>query len=110
MSSRRRDLSQIKANLEPLPLFSAISALSKAQAETQEESIMNAREIMTSPVISVEPEAAVLQAIRIMLQRRISGLPMIDKDAVWSELLPKAISCAALKPERSAGARAGSNS
>ena len=40
---------------------------------------MKAKDVMTSPVISVEPNATVLQAIRIMLQRRISGLPVIDK-------------------------------
>jgi CBS domain-containing protein len=39
---------------------------------------MKAKDVMTSPVISVEPNATVLQAIRIMLQRRISGLPVID--------------------------------
>jgi len=39
---------------------------------------MRAKDVMTSPVISVEPNATILQAIRIMLQRRISGLPVID--------------------------------
>jgi CBS domain-containing protein len=39
---------------------------------------MNAKDVMTSPVISVRPDAAVLQAVRIMLQRRVSGLPVID--------------------------------
>jgi CBS domain-containing protein len=39
---------------------------------------MKAKDIMTSPVVSVEPDAPVLQAIRIMLQRRISGLPVIN--------------------------------
>jgi CBS domain-containing protein len=41
---------------------------------------MKAKDVMTSPVISIEPETPVLQAVRIMLQRRISGLPVIDKD------------------------------
>ena len=39
---------------------------------------MKARDVMTSPVVSVEPEDSVLQAVRIMLQRRVSGLPVID--------------------------------
>jgi CBS-domain-containing membrane protein len=43
--------------------------------------IMQAKEIMTLPVVSVEPNATILQAIRTMLQRRISGLPVIDKDS-----------------------------
>jgi CBS domain-containing protein len=35
---------------------------------------------MTSPVISIEPDTPVLQAVRIMLQRHISGLPVVGKD------------------------------
>ena len=42
---------------------------------------MQAKDVMTSPVVSVTPDATVLQAVRMMLQRRISGLPVIDKDA-----------------------------
>jgi CBS domain-containing protein len=41
---------------------------------------MYAKDIMTSPVLSVSPESPILEAIRIMLQRHISGLPVIDKD------------------------------
>ncbi len=40
---------------------------------------MQAKDVMTSPVISVEPDSTVAQAVQIMLQRRISGLPVIDK-------------------------------
>jgi CBS-domain-containing membrane protein len=39
---------------------------------------MKAKDVMTSPVISVDPNATVLQATRMMLERRISGLPVID--------------------------------
>src|SRR5262245_60996210 len=41
---------------------------------------MKVRDVMTSPVVSVEPDATILQAIRIMLQRHVSGLPVVDKD------------------------------
>jgi CBS domain-containing protein len=41
---------------------------------------MKAKDVMTSPVVSVEPDDSVLQAVRIMLQRHISGLPVIDKE------------------------------
>ena len=34
---------------------------------------MKAKDVMTSPVISVEPDAAVLQAVRVVLQRRMFG-------------------------------------
>jgi len=40
---------------------------------------MKAKDAMTFPVISVEPDASIWEAVRIMLQRRISGLPVIDK-------------------------------
>jgi CBS domain-containing protein len=40
---------------------------------------MKAEDVMTRHVISIDPDATVLQAARIMLQHRISGLPVIDK-------------------------------
>jgi CBS domain-containing protein len=43
------------------------------------EDRMKVKDIMTRTVISVEPDASVLQAIRLMLQRHISGLPVVDK-------------------------------
>jgi CBS domain-containing protein len=39
---------------------------------------MKVKDIMTSPVISIAPDATILQAIRLMLQRHISGLPVVD--------------------------------
>jgi CBS domain-containing protein len=44
------------------------------------EAIVRAHQIMTSPVISVLPEATILQAANIMLERHISGLPVIAWD------------------------------
>ncbi len=39
---------------------------------------MKARDVMTWSVISVEAEAPVTRAARLMLQNRISGLPVVD--------------------------------
>lgn len=39
---------------------------------------MQAQDVMTRSVVSIEPDATVLQAARLMLQHRISGLPVID--------------------------------
>jgi CBS domain-containing protein len=39
---------------------------------------MRAGDVMSSRVISIAPEATVLQAIELMLDNRISGLPVID--------------------------------
>jgi CBS domain-containing protein len=44
------------------------------------EAAMKAEEVMTREVISIDPDATVLQAARLMLQHHISGLPVIDKD------------------------------
>jgi CBS domain-containing protein len=41
-------------------------------------SIMNAADIMTQPVITVTPETKIAEAARLMLQHRISGLPVVD--------------------------------
>lgn len=41
---------------------------------------MKAADVMTRNVVSVKPEATVLQAARLMLQHHISGLPVIDAD------------------------------
>jgi CBS domain-containing protein len=39
---------------------------------------MKASDIMTGRVISIAPDASVLEAIRLMLDKHISGLPVID--------------------------------
>jgi CBS domain-containing protein len=41
---------------------------------------MKAKDIMTSPVVSIDPDMPVVEAARIMLRRHISGLPVIDND------------------------------
>jgi CBS domain-containing protein len=40
---------------------------------------MKAVDIMTQPVISVAPETMIAEAARLMLQHRISGLPVVDR-------------------------------
>jgi len=48
---------------------------------------MQAKDVMTTEVISVTPDATVLQAARLMLQRHISGLPVIDKSGALVGIL-----------------------
>jgi CBS domain-containing protein len=38
---------------------------------------MKASDIMTANPVSVEPSSSVMQAVRLMLQHRISGLPVV---------------------------------
>lgn len=39
---------------------------------------MKARDVMTQPVISVDADAPINLAIRLLLQKKISGLPVVD--------------------------------
>jgi CBS domain-containing protein len=39
---------------------------------------MKASDVMTGDVVSIKPEAPILEAAQLMLERRISGLPVID--------------------------------
>src|SRR5215475_1877029 len=39
---------------------------------------MKAADFMSARVISVTPDASILECVRLMLQHRISGLPVID--------------------------------
>jgi CBS domain-containing protein len=41
---------------------------------------MRAKDIMTREVVSVRPVAPIREALSLMLQHRISGLPVIDAD------------------------------
>ena len=43
---------------------------------------MKVKDVMTRKVLSIEPTATVLQAVRSMLQNRISGLPVVNEDGV----------------------------
>ena len=39
---------------------------------------MKVSDVMTREVVSIAPEAAVMEAVRLMLQHKVSGLPVID--------------------------------
>ena len=45
---------------------------------------MNASDVMTRNILSVRPDASVAEAIRLMLDNHVSGLPVIDEAASWS--------------------------
>jgi CBS domain-containing protein len=41
---------------------------------------MKAKDVMTPNVVTIAPDASILEALRLMLQHRISGLPVVDKN------------------------------
>ena len=65
---------------------------------------MRAHQIMTRPVISVTPETKIVDAANTMLQKHISGLPVVDATANSSASSRKAISFAAARSAPSASA------
>jgi len=48
---------------------------------------MNAREIMSRRVITVTPETTIEEAIRLMLDHRISGLPVVEADGALAGIV-----------------------
>jgi CBS domain-containing protein len=43
---------------------------------------MKARDIMTTPVVTVPPDASIRDTALLLLERRISGLPVVDRERV----------------------------
>jgi CBS domain-containing protein len=39
---------------------------------------MKVADVMTREVVSIAPDASVMEAVRLMLQHKISGLPVVD--------------------------------
>jgi CBS domain-containing protein len=64
---------------------------------------MKARDVMTAPVVTVPPETSLKEAAALMLENRISGLPVVDGRRVAGVLSETDI----LYKERNAPARQG---
>ena len=48
---------------------------------------MRARDIMTTNVVTVSPETDIAEAVRLMLERQISGVPVIDSSGRLAGIL-----------------------
>ena len=44
---------------------------------------MRAADVMTVEPVSISPDASILEAIGVMLQRKFSGLPVVDSNGCW---------------------------
>jgi CBS-domain-containing membrane protein len=64
---------------------------------------------MTRRVVSVTPETSVVEAVRLMLENRISGLPVIDDAGQLVGIVTEGGSSDAAKRGPSATGRAGSS-
>lgn len=54
---------------------------------TQRHPALTVADVMTTQVITVTPDSPLLDAIRLMLNHRISGLPVVDADGALHGLL-----------------------
>jgi CBS domain-containing protein len=67
------------AVLEPGVGFGSWRALFGLGTRRMRRSSMKAKDVMTEHVITVAPDASIIEALQAMLQNRISGLPVVDK-------------------------------
>src|SRR5262249_29328484 len=58
-------------------------------AQSVRESPMKAVDVMTREIVSVAPDASVIEAVRLMLQHKFSGLPVIDAAGRLEGILPQ---------------------
>jgi CBS domain-containing protein len=58
--------------------MSKLNPASRQSLQNKGDRVMKAKDVMSRNVISVAPDATVLQAGRLMLQYHISGLPVVD--------------------------------
>ena len=68
---------------------------------------MKVSDIMTRRVVSVAPEIAIREAIRLMLKHHVSGLPVVDAHHQLVGIVSSPIFFGALKPGRSDRDRVG---
>jgi CBS domain-containing protein len=65
---------------------------------------------MTPYVVSVLPDQSVFDAAKLMLEKKISGLPVVDDTGNLVGIVTEVTFCAALKSARSVSGREGSSS
>jgi CBS domain-containing protein len=65
---------------------------------------MRAHQIMTRPVITVTPQTTIVEAANTMLQKHISGLPVVDAAGKPVGIISEGDFFAAAKSEPSADA------
>ena len=62
---------------------------------------MNAKDVMTTVVVTVSPDHSLRHAAQIMLDHRISGVPVIDDGGSLVGIVTEAAFCAGLNSQPS---------
>ena len=70
----------------PVGIITSKNILSRVVEPRLDAGIVRAREIMSSPVITIEPDSSVEDAAKLMSQKRIKKLAVMDKDKLLGVL------------------------
>ncbi len=72
----------ITENRKAIGIITERDLVKNIVAEDRRPSKMNASEIFSTPLITIEPEKSVVEASEIMLKANIKRLPVLEKDAI----------------------------
>ena len=72
----------ITQNRKAIGIITERDLVRKIVAEDRRPSEVNASEIFSTPLITIEPEKSVLEASEIMLKANIKRLPVLEKDTI----------------------------
>jgi CBS domain-containing protein len=66
----------------PVGIITSKNILSRVVEPRLDASTIRAKDIMSSPLITIEPDASLEEAAKIMAQKRIKKLAVMDKDKI----------------------------
>jgi len=72
----------ITENRKAIGIITERDLVKNIVAEDKRPSEVNAKEIFSTPLITIEPEKSVVEASKIMLKANIKRLPVLEKDTI----------------------------
>jgi CBS domain-containing protein len=69
-------------NNRPIGIITSKNILTRVVEPRLDAGTIRAKDIMSSPLMTIEPDASVEDAAKIMAQRRIKKLAVMDKDKI----------------------------
>jgi len=69
-------------NNRPIGIITSKNILTRVVEPRLDAGTIRAKDIMSSPLLTIEPDASVEDAAKIMAQRRIKKLAVMDKDKI----------------------------
>jgi CBS domain-containing protein len=69
-------------NNRPVGIITSKNILNRVVEPRLDAGIVRAKDIMSSPIITIEPDSSVEDAAKLMAQKRIKKLAVMDKDKI----------------------------